>query len=147
MIPWERIRELHRLSHELKLKGNLAAMLPLCQEVTQLLEKHGADAKKIASSWNYLAYVNLQIGDFGAAEQAARRSLSYYLEHSTERDELLATYFWMLSMVLEKQCRFTEALPHAEEALDLFARLHGEDDFVLARRADLEKIRDQSWRG
>jgi tetratricopeptide (TPR) repeat protein len=141
MIPWDRINQLRGRSAELKLQGDFAAMLPLRVEAARLLEEHHADATEVATAWNYVAYVNLEIGDFEEAERAARRSLSHYLSHSPERDERLATYLWMLSRTLEELGHFSAALPHAEEAVALFTCLHREDDFVSARRADLEKLR------
>lgn len=147
MIPWDRINDLSRRSSELKEKGDFKAMLPLRQEIVRLLGENGADAKRVASGWNYIAYVNLQIGDPVAGEQAARRALSIYLEHFVSKDESLATHLWMISMTLEKQGRFTEALPYAEESTSLFAELHGEDNFVACRREDLARIRAQLWKG
>lgn len=147
MILWDRVNELRQRSAELKLQGAFAAMLPLREEAARLLEEHHASAKEVANGWNYVAYVNLKIGAFGAAERAARRSLSHYVENAAEKDALLATYLFMLAMTLEGQNRFVDALPHAEEAVRLFAQLHGEDAFVEGRRADLEKIREQLWKG
>jgi tetratricopeptide (TPR) repeat protein len=148
MIPWERINALNFQASELKSQGNFAAALPLREESVRLLEEHRANGKHLASSWNYVAYLNTQIGDYIAAEKAARRSLAYYLEYSDQRDESLATYLWMLSVTLEHQNRFTEALPYAEECVNLFTQFHGADyHFVVARREELERIREQIWKG
>jgi tetratricopeptide (TPR) repeat protein len=144
MIPWNKINELHRRSAELKLEGDFAGMLPLREEAAELLERNGAGKKQLANCWNYIAYINLQIGDLPAAEGAARRSLSLYREHTSEKTEQLATYLWLLAVVLEKRARFAEALPYAEESLSLFARIHGRDTFVTARRADVERIREKA---
>lgn len=144
MIPWNKINELNRRSSELKLQGDFAGMLPLREEAAELLERHGAEKKQLANCWNYIAYINLQIGDLAAAEGAARRSLYLYQEHSSEKSEQLATYLWLLAMVLEKRARFAEALPHAEEALRLFARFHGRDTFVTDRRIDVERLREKA---
>ncbi|WP_035612708.1 hypothetical protein [Haloferula sp. BvORR071] len=147
MIPWDKVNDLRHRADEFKQQGDFAAMLPLREEVARLLEDYGAAAKEVANGWNYVAYVNRQIGDFPAAERAARKSLAFYVEHSEGRDELLASYLWMLWMTLVDQSRFAEALPYVEEGVGLFAELHGEDDFVIARRADLAKIRGQLRQG
>ena len=144
VIPWNKINELHRRSGELKLLGDFAGMLPLREEAAELLERHGAGKLQLANCWNYIAYINLQIGDLPAAEGAARRSIYLYQEHSAEKTEQLATYLWLLAMVLEKRARFAEALPYAEESVSLFARFHGRDDFVTSRRTDLARLREKA---
>jgi tetratricopeptide (TPR) repeat protein len=147
MIPWKTIAELRNQASTFKELGDFSSMLPLCEKVVELYVEHGAEAKRVASGWNYVAYVNRQLKDFAAAERAARRSLSHYVENITEKDESLATYLAMLASTLQDQERFADALPYMEEAVGLFAAFHGESDWVLARRAELEEIRQQVWRG
>lgn len=147
MIPWKEITLLKNQAADFKVQGNFLGVLPLREKVARLFEENGGSAKDIANSWNYVAYVNRQLKDFPAAERTARHSLSYYLEHFPGKDELLATYLDMLTVILRDQNRFAEALPHMEEAVEIFAAHQGESAWVLAQRADLEEIRQQVWRG
>src|ERR1043165_6070570 len=124
MIPWEQISDLSRRAAELKLTGDYVGMLPLCEEIAQLLENGGADVTRVADALNYLGALNLRLKRYANSEKYARRSVSYYEEHGGTNCEHLAGYVQLLAMILAFQGRFDEAIPYAEKAVAEYSVFH-----------------------
>jgi tetratricopeptide (TPR) repeat protein len=140
-----RISSLRLRRSDLKHQGNFAEALRLQEEIIRLREGCPSPADEVANDWNYLAIIQHSLGSLAEAEEAARRSLAHYIEHTTQRDENLATYYWVMATILADQDRSTEAVTFGEEALACFALRHGEDEFMQSRRRDLERMRRDLW--
>ena len=146
-IPWDKIRALEERSCALKVKGDVAAMIAVQEEVARLLEADSAGAEEAAMAWNYVADLNFQLGNDEAAERAARRSVSLCKEHLPDMDNCLGLFLRTLSLALKRQGRFSEATQYAEEALRHDALWQADEQVIAARRTLEKYVRDQIRKG
>lgn len=119
-------------------------MLSLWQQIVELLNSTNGPNKELATAWNYIAYINKELNDLSAAEEAARRSLDLYVLNNGDHDVVAATYMGMLASILAKQGRYDEALPLAERDFELHKIALGEGhSYLRVLRCDLDALRAQ----
>jgi tetratricopeptide (TPR) repeat protein len=131
----------------LKMKGRFVDALRLRLQLEELYERHAIGAVEQSLNLNWIASLAVRTGNLDEAERAARKCLEIYRPVATDRDNRLATYLCMLSAVLAERREFDEAVTRGEEAVVLFAQIHGENSsFVQYRRVDIDRMRRKDTR-
>ena len=99
---------------------------------------------------NSLSNALVAIGDFGGAEDAARRSIEEERRYGPpiEESDRLAAYHSALAIALQKQGRFSDALTAVDGAIRVFA-LHcrEEEDLMQNLRRLHRELKKDAWRG
>ena len=112
-------------------------------KLEKLYDKLPGYAGERVENLKYLAVLAVYCNELEQAERAARKCLELYLPHAKDL-ELLATFRWMLAVVLAENRKFDEAVPYGMQALVHYIQAHGERSlFAKTCQRDLERMKNK----
>jgi tetratricopeptide (TPR) repeat protein len=142
----DRLNQLHRKRHGLKLQGRVREMIPVQMAIIAEAAKIGC-VRDLGNAWNYLSALCHQVCEYDKAEHAARKALEVSAGDPTPSAEILACYQFKLAQILAAQGRFAEAVPVAEAGIRSYGVFHDPpDDFLKARQEEAALMREYMTR-
>lgn len=126
-------REFERKSNKCLFDNNPAGAAGYLREAIELASQ--AEPAETALMFNRLAKLLIEIGEYDAAEEAARRSIAVEMEFGLPELEShrLASFHMMLAGALDKQRKFSEAVEQTDQGIRGYA-LHLKEGDDLMRR-------------
>ena len=107
------------------------------------------DSRELAGLYNQLGKVNLQLGDYTAAERAARKAIDAEMQFgpSPAESDRTAAHHVMLADALKQQGRYREAMIAIDQGIYFYAQ-HIEPDSELMEnlKAFRISVETERWR-
>ncbi len=144
-ITW---RDLRIQAARFKEQHNIPKAIESLEEAIRI--SYNAHPLDLAMLRNSLAALYLRCDNCSSAEASVRQAIDLEIEFGDCGRETtnLADHYILLTKILEKQQRFSEALQYADKGLAIFVDLlGGENALVKGVQAYRSELESQAWKG